>query len=341
MPIEVSSGKTTLPAAVFLGLRQQCADLQGNALELPAGRLPHGIQGRIALEHGLDHHLQRCGGGQIGCDRGEYQTLQLVDMTRFSQRHQLSQHQIATLGTHQPQQMRQLILQELRRLVQCAAQQALDTYRQLARIKAAPPKLVAAHYLCEIASLALERGEILDARRLLRLARREAAPFPRAAILRAQIAERDAQPELATRLLRGALNEAPKLLQDELPHLLRLVGPERRDLVLGELVALAESRHIDELRRLAFAAIAADLATAAPLRPVIETVFKNDATLNAVWQAVGGQFERIALEVGALLSQAEKYRCDECGFAGRNFYWHCPACQSWDSFESCAIVKLR
>ncbi len=220
-------------------------------------------------------------------------------------------------------------------------QQALDTYRQLARIKAAPPKLVAAHYLCELASLALERGEIGEARSLLRLARREAAPFPRAAVLRAQIAERDAEPELATRLLRSALNEAPKLLQDELPHMLRLVGPEYRDQVLGELVALAESRHVDELKRLAFAAIAADLAGAAPLRPVIETVFKSDATLNAVWQAAGGQFERIALEVGALLSQAEKYRCGECGFAGRSFYWHCPACQSWDSFESYAIVKLR
>src|ERR1017187_1427443 len=220
-------------------------------------------------------------------------------------------------------------------------QQALDTYRQLARIKAAPPKFVAAHYLCELASLALERGESSEARSLLRMARQEVAPFPRAAVLRAQIAERDAEPELATRLLRGALNEAPKLPQDELPHLLRLVGPERRDLVLGDLVALAESRHVDELKRLAFAAIAADLATAAPLRPVIETVFKTDATLNAVWQAAGGQFERIALEVGALLSQAEKYRCGECGFAGRNFYWHCPACQSWDSSEPYAIVKLR
>src|ERR1700685_491073 len=51
-------------------------------------------------------------------------------------------------------------------------QQALDVYRQLARIKAAPPKLVAAHYLCEIATLALERGDIANARELLREARR-------------------------------------------------------------------------------------------------------------------------------------------------------------------------
>ncbi len=220
-------------------------------------------------------------------------------------------------------------------------QQALDTYRSLARIKAAPPKLVAAHYLCEIASLAIERGEIAAARSLLRQARRETAPFPRAALLRAQIAEREGQPELAVRLLRGALHESPKLLQDELPHLLNLVGTERRDEELEELVAQAQSRDLGELKRLVFAAIAANLAGAAPLRNAIETVFVQDPTLNAVWQTSSGQFERIAVEIGALLAHAEKYRCGECGFAGRTFYWHCPACQSWDSFESYAIVKLR
>jgi lipopolysaccharide biosynthesis regulator YciM len=175
----------------------------------------------------------------------------------------------------------------------------------------------------------------------LRQARQETAPFPRAAVLRAAIAEREAQPELAVRLLRSALRESPNLLQDELPHLLHLVGAERRDAVLAELVAQAQTRDFGELKRLVFAAIAANLATAAPLRAAIETVFQEDATLNAVWQAGTGQFERIAEEIGALLAHAEKYRCSECGFAGRSFYWHCPACQSWDTFESYAIVKLR
>ena len=175
----------------------------------------------------------------------------------------------------------------------------------------------------------------------MRQARHEIAPFPRAALLRAQIAEREAKPELAVRLLRGALRESPKLLQDELPHLLNLVGAERRDAVLAELAAQAQARDFGELKRLVFAAIAADLAGAAPLRAAIETVFAQDATLNAVWQAGRGQFERIAQEIGALLAHAERYRCGECGFAGRSFYWHCPACQSWDSFESYAIVKLR
>jgi hypothetical protein len=42
------------------------------------------------------------------------------------------------------------------------------------------------------------------------------------------------------------------------------------------------------LKRLVFAAIAADLSGAAPLRAALETVFTQDATLNAVWQAGRG-----------------------------------------------------
>jgi lipopolysaccharide biosynthesis regulator YciM len=231
-------------------------------------------------------------------------------------------------------------------------QQALDVYRLLARIKAAPPRLVAAHYLCELAGSAIERGETDTARRLLREARGEVSPFPRAAVLRAQIAERDADLKLAFRLLGTALREAPKLMQEELPHFLRLVAPDARDAVLVELVAQAESRGPDELKRLVFAAILAGLTEAAPLRAPIEKVFAQDATLQAVWQSVQGPIDkgradaqlvdarRVAREIGALLANAEKYRCNECGFAGRNFYWHCPACHTWDSFEACAIVKL-
>jgi lipopolysaccharide biosynthesis regulator YciM len=220
-------------------------------------------------------------------------------------------------------------------------QQALGAYRQLARIKAAPAPTVAAHYLCELATLAIERGDAAGARRLLRDARAEATPFPRAALLRAQIAEREADSTLAVRLLRQALAELPQLLQDELPHLLRLVGPDARDGLLAELVAQAEAHNFDGLKRLVFAAIAADLVDAAPLHAPIARVFSEDSALQAVWQAGTAQFERVAHEIGALLAQAEKYRCNECGFSGRSFYWHCPACHSWDSFEAYAIVKLR
>jgi lipopolysaccharide biosynthesis regulator YciM len=220
-------------------------------------------------------------------------------------------------------------------------QQALGTYRQLARINAAPPRNVAAHYLCELAALAIERTDSVEALGLLEEAEAEARPFPRAAMLRAQIAERESRPQLAVQLLRQALIESPTLLQDELPRLLKLTDPKQRDSVVAELVEQAESHDFGELKRLVFAAIAADLGGAAPLKGAIEKVFSQDATLQGIWQKGPAQPERVAQEIGALLAHAEKYRCNECGFSGRSFYWHCPACHSWDSFEAYAIVKLR
>jgi lipopolysaccharide biosynthesis regulator YciM len=220
-------------------------------------------------------------------------------------------------------------------------QQALDTYRRLARAKAAPPRTVAAHYLCELAALAIERGETSAARDFLREARREAEPFPRAALLRAQIAELQAERELALELLRRALDESPVLLQEELRRLLELAGPERRDAELARLAAAAEAHGAGELKSLVFAAIGAGLGTAPALEAALESVFTRDATLAELRAAAGGDLERVVAELAALLAHAERYRCAECGFSGRSFYWHCPACQSWDSFESHAMVKLR
>ncbi len=224
---------------------------------------------------------------------------------------------------------------------------ALDTHRELARISAAPPRLVAAHYLCELATVAIERGDAADARRLLREARRETSPFPRAAVLRAQIAAADGQDVLAVRLLRSAVGDAPHLIQEHLTALLRLAGPRAQSTLLAELIDQAQARGVADLKRLVFAALCAGLAEAAPLRTAIDTVFAQDAMLRDVWRASAegpdakdGEALRVAQEIRALLVHAERYRCSECGFAGRSFYWHCPACHAWDSFEAHAIVNL-
>jgi lipopolysaccharide biosynthesis regulator YciM len=219
--------------------------------------------------------------------------------------------------------------------------QALDALRDLARIGAAPPGNIAAHYLCELAAAATAAGETDVARRLLREARAHAAQFPRAALLRADIARRAGRRKLAARLVLAAIEQSSALLQAELVNLMELTDPEERDAVLIHLVERANLKGVEESKRLVFAAFTADLGSAAVLRPSIERVLSQDPALQAVCQAGGGQYERIAQEIGALMAHAEKYRCNECGFSVRSFYWQCPACHAWDSFETYAIIKLQ
>ncbi len=220
-------------------------------------------------------------------------------------------------------------------------QQALGAFRNLASIGAAPPSNIAAHYLCELAAAATAAGDTDAARGLLREARAQTTPLPRAAVLRAEIARRAGELGLAVRLLRTAIDQSATLLQAELPNLMALASPAERDDVLQHLVERAAARDFEELKKLVFAAFAADLGSVAVLRPSIEKVLSQDPALQAVWQAGSGQYERIARELGALMAHAEKYRCSECGFSVRSFYWQCPACHAWDSFEAYAIIKLR
>ncbi len=27
------------------------------------------------------------------------------------------------------------------------------------------------------------------------------------------------------------------------------------------------------------------------------------------------------------------YKCDNCGFRARQYYWHCPACAAWETYS--------
>ena len=219
-------------------------------------------------------------------------------------------------------------------------QQALDTYRQLARIKAAPPRTGRG-------ALSVRAGRARDrARRHRRLrarccARRarEAAPFPRAALLRAQIAERQTQPELAVRLLRQrACTSRPSCCRRSCRICSSWRAASSAMRARRTRGAGASRADVGELKRLVFAAIAAGSGPA-PRRcaPRIEKVFSQDAdAAGASGRRAGGDDERVAHEIGALLAHAERYRCNECGFSGRSFYWHCPAVSPGRAFEAYA-----
>ena len=200
-------------------------------------------------------------------------------------------------------------------------QQALDTYRQLARIKAAPPRKVAAHYLCELAALALERGDI-DGRAAAaaRGRARERAVSARGAAARANRRARGTIASWPCGCCGRRSPRRPSCCRRSCRICSTVGAAARTDAVLAELVAQAAGARTG---RAEAPGVRRDRRGSGPvprrcaLR--IETVFSQDATLQAPSGSAdaGDEYERVAHEIGALLAHAEKYRCNECGFSRR------------------------
>ena len=217
--------------------------------------------------------------------------------------------------------------------------QALRVYGELKAAGAAPAAHIGAHYLCELAELAIARDHCVEAEALLLDAGKERTPCPRASLLRAKIAQSEGRQAAALSLLGDALRAAPVLLAEHLPLLVALAG-NAGDARLGELAREAANRGPAALKTLVLAACSAHLAHAAPLREPIAQVFAQDESLRLMHKGEA-DLHLLAAELGVLLEHAERYRCTECGFSGRRFYWQCPACHAWESFASHAVIKLQ
>ena len=215
--------------------------------------------------------------------------------------------------------------------------QAIAAHRQLTASGGDAQPTAAAHYLCELAEAALAQGDVEEARRLLRESRRERRRFPRAAMMRATIAQAAGDDALAVKLLTIALRRQPVLLIEVLP---RLQASSQR---LGDPQAFANAlalsrRDPQQQRELAQSLILADVVDHPAALAVVRQYLSGDgllrdfvAPLGAVDRLDDDALLRLARLLGRILGRGPRYRCSECGFAGQAWFWQCPGCKSWDS----------
>jgi lipopolysaccharide biosynthesis regulator YciM len=72
---------------------------------------------------------------------------------------------------------------------------------------------------------------------------------------------------------------------------------------------------------------------------------ESSLVLAAQWLA-GEQLSNPAAQapVQTALTQAstplKRYRCAACGFEAQQHFWHCPGCQTWDSYPARRVEEL-
>lgn len=214
---------------------------------------------------------------------------------------------------------------------------AIDVFRELDRSGRAPHENAIAHYHCELAEEARERGALSEARDRLREAKAERRRFPRGALVRTDIAIEQGDHALAERLLVSVMAQDAALSIEVLPRLLRLARAAGAD---GEaIIARLVSARPDAGTEIAVAAIMADALEFAPLEERVRDYLARDETIAGLVRAIGrdpGALDaRAVREVASVLrrlaARTPRYRCANCGFSSIDHFWQCPGCKSWDS----------
>ena len=202
-----------------------------------------------------------------------------------------------------------------------------------------------AHYRCELALEADERGDEAAASDLLAQALAASPQSARPLVLQAQGLTRQGKPV-------EALAAWQQMRQRDPATFIRLSGEfaacalaaGQRDTARQALAPLfSDHPDIDLLR--ALATLDGVAAGASPLlmdllreQPSLSAAIELLATPAESWPEQARQFAHDAVARAA--RPLQRYRCAACGFEAQRHFWQCPGCLGWDTFPSQRIEDL-
>lgn len=205
-----------------------------------------------------------------------------------------------------------------------------------------------AHYLCEDAQTQIVRGQFDAALRQLEQALQTAPQAPRPRLELAQLQHRQGQDDQALLSLMELARQSPAALPLAASLLAKLAQTtgQRAQVHALLLQHYQQSPSLDLLQAL----VALDAGSgdaSAPGRARLVRHLEHEPSLVAAAQWLAG--EQLAEEqyhpaIQKALDHAAKpltrYRCAACGFEARQHFWHCPGCQSWDSYPARRVEEL-
>lgn len=203
-------------------------------------------------------------------------------------------------------------------------------------------KLIAFFY-CELAEEEIKAGNQDGARAHLQQALQVCSSSVRATIMQGDMALAGGRVEEAIALWRGVEQQDAQYLQLVAERLLsayQSLGREAEGISL--LRSYLVKYHSIELLNVAFDGILKFESPQSAYQLVRDEMARNP-TLLGLDKLLEARLLEVSLErradielVKDLIHKRTRslamYHCNHCGFKARKFYWHCPACQAWDSY---------
>lgn len=200
-----------------------------------------------------------------------------------------------------------------------------------------------AEYYCELAAAEIIRSRPESAREYLDLAVQQNRKCVRASMLQGDVCAQEGQWAAAIDAWERIEQQDPAFLALVAQRLLEAYGKlERRDAGIALLRGYLEHYPSLDLLDVVYQLVLEGEGEEAAYRLVRDELQRNP-TLVGLEKMMGARLAlaspemRPDIELAKTIVQSytkrlSRYRCDNCGFKARQFYWRCPACGGWESY---------
>lgn len=205
-----------------------------------------------------------------------------------------------------------------------------------------------AHYLCEQAADDLAQGRPDSARARLQEAITKAPEVARARMALAQLQANAGEPAAAQQTLLDAMAQAPTaipLMAGPLADIALRLGHVTP--ALTRLQALyAQHASLDVLEAIVRLSASQPHAGVTDHDWYARHLEREPSLVAATRWIAGEKFEdeqfhpKVQRALDHAIKPLLRYRCAACGFEANQHFWHCPGCQTWDSYPAQRVEEL-
>ncbi|MFZ5522501.1 MAG: lipopolysaccharide assembly protein LapB [Pseudomonadota bacterium] len=221
---------------------------------------------------------------------------------------------------------------------------AIDVAQRLTEVSGQSYGNLAAFFYCEMASEEIAQGNPAEARVHLQQSLQVHPGAVRATMMQGDMAESEGKLEEAIRIWKSIETQDPQylpLVAERLLNVYRSLGREAEG--LAQLRDYLSKYHSHDLMNVVFEGVLKNEGPAAAYQLVRDELERNptllgldkllEARLLEVPMDNRSDVELVKNLIHKRTRNLAMYHCANCGFNARQFYWHCPACQAWDSYS--------
>jgi lipopolysaccharide biosynthesis regulator YciM len=203
---------------------------------------------------------------------------------------------------------------------------------------------LAAFFYCELASEEIAQGNLAEARAHLQQALQVHPGAVRATMMLGDMAESEGMGEEAIRIWKSIETQDAQYLPLVAERLLKEYRSMEREVEgLAQLREYLGKYHSHDLMNVVFEGVLKNEGPTAAYQLVRDELERNptllgldkllEARLLDAPMDSRSDVELVKNLVHKRTRYLAMYHCSNCGFNARQFYWHCPACQAWDSYS--------